>query len=160
MLAVFILKLCKRKKKKKASPSRGYKTSPSSQERGTVLEALACCVSFLPGKNNKATLFYFLQILSPYFCLALVDKSQDFGNSETNWKSWCLVWVWSQTPDLSFSTGKWASSCWMWRLQSRETTGRRLVTAHSRGYRLRSRHLWSPLTLKAKPRLSSSSTFS
>ena len=60
------------KKGKKDAKKHFLKAREYSQERGTVLEALACCVLFLPGKNNKATLLYFLQTLSPYFCLALV----------------------------------------------------------------------------------------
>ena len=67
------------KKKKKAKTFKRYKTSPYSQRKdGTVLEALACCVSLVPGKNSKATSFYFLQILSPYFYLVWVDKESRF----------------------------------------------------------------------------------
>ena len=34
------------------------------REEGTILETQACWVSLSPGKNNKTTLFYFLQTVS------------------------------------------------------------------------------------------------
>lgn len=80
MLAVVILKLCK--KKKKVRPSRRYKSFPYFRERGHSSRGAgsSCCVSLFSGKNNKATLFHFFQTLSPYFHLARWTGSQDFSN--------------------------------------------------------------------------------
>ena len=83
--------ILQKKKKIKQALQEDIKPLPLPKKGGTVLEALAYCVSLLPGKNNKATLFYFLQTLSPYFCLALADKEPRFWHSETNWKSWCSL---------------------------------------------------------------------
>ena len=74
MSVVAILQLCKRKKKKLQDPQEDITSLLIPEKRGTVLEALACCVSILPGTDNKATLLYFLQTLSAYFCLASVDQ--------------------------------------------------------------------------------------
>ena len=54
------------------------KPFPISEKGDTVLKELACCISLFSGKNNKATLFHFLQTLSPYFHLALVDREPIF----------------------------------------------------------------------------------
>ena len=42
----------------------------------------------LPGKNNKAILFYFLQTLSPYFNLALVDRDPRFWQQHQGLFQW------------------------------------------------------------------------
>ena len=71
-------KLCKRKKIKQ-DLQEDIKPLPIPKKGSIVLEALVCCVSLLPGKNNKATLFCFLQTLSPYIYLALVDREPRLG---------------------------------------------------------------------------------
>ena len=77
MPAVAVLILCNRIKNMR--PSRGiFNLSLFLRKGGTVFEALACCVSILPGTDNKATLLYFLQTVSPYFCLASVDRESRF----------------------------------------------------------------------------------
>lgn len=76
MSAVAVLKFSKEKKKVQGLHE-DVKPLPTPEKRGTVLEALACCVSLSPGKN-KATFFYFRQPLSPCFYLASVDRERRF----------------------------------------------------------------------------------
>ena len=54
-----------------------YNLSLFPREGGPFPEALACCISLLPGKNTKA-IFYFLQTRSPCFSLASVDREPNF----------------------------------------------------------------------------------
>ena len=78
MPAVAILKLCKRKKKKKARLSLTYKTSPYSPEKGAqFLRYLPAVYSPLPGKD-RIHFSHFSKILSPYFFSALVHRESRF----------------------------------------------------------------------------------
>ena len=103
-------------KGKNPRPSRGYKTSPYFWERGggIVLKVLACCASLLPGKENKETLFYFLQTLSLYLYLALADREPRFWQHSywmpTLWQS-LLTFQWEkQTINKLVKYDNWY--CW------------------------------------------------
>ena len=82
----------KKKERKNIGLSGGYKTSPFSWERRSILlEALVYRVSLLPGKNNKATLFCFLQAVF-VFLFGIAGQAAEILATRCRWtqKGWLL----------------------------------------------------------------------